>query len=401
MANDLEKILGNNSTEFANAYNLRSTVVEQVISKLSQNEVAIEIIRFQQFKKSFSSEVQYVYLVANSDGQITLLIKQNGNDLETKFASRYRKSIQFQIEDDNSYKEYWSFMNEALTGKSKVYLSVDGIYNQMNINTLKLPNGNYLGDGLNIISVSSTRDIVNVSGSSKKAKKILMFGNPDYGGNGKIEALPGTKQELEKISKLAGANGINVKTYLSNEASEAKFKSESKNSEVLHIATHGFFLDDVEKDEGVVFGVEISQAKENPLLRSGLLLAGAENTIDNVESKEVNSADNGILTAYEVMSMDLSKTKLVVLSACETGLGEIRSGEGVYGLQRAFQLAGAETIIMSLWKVNDEATQQLMISFYSEWTKTGDKYNSFKLAQKNLRKKYEQPYYWGAFIMMN
>ena len=131
------------------------------------------------------------------------------------------------------------------------------------------------------------------------------------------------------------------------------------------------------------------------------MLADADKTIDQVASNEVNSSDNGILTAYEVMNLNLKQTKLVVLSACETGLGEIKSGEGVYGLQRAFQLAGAETVIMSLWKVNDEATQQLMTTFYSEWMKSGDKFRAFQLAQKNMREQYEQPYYWGAFVMMN
>lgn len=400
-ANTQEKELGKMSAAFANVNTLRNTTVVDVSKKLSSNEVAIEIMRFPKFKKSFSSQIQYVYLITSNDGKIELIAKENGNDMETKFASRYRKSIQFQIEDDNSYGEYWSFLNQRLIGKTKVYISLEGIYNQINVNTLKQSEGAYLGDKLDIISLSSTRDIVNSTISNAQAKSMVLFGNPDYGEGGSIAALPGTKVELEKISSLVTKKGIKAKTFLNAEATEGKIKSEAENSEVLHIATHGFFLNDLAKDDGVVFGVEINQARENPLLRSGLMLANAERTIENLEAKEVNSDDNGILTAYEVMNMDMNKTKLVVLSACETGLGEIRSGEGVYGLQRAFQLAGVETIIMSLWKVNDTATQQLMTSFYSEWTKSGDKHAAFKLAQKNLRMQYKQPYYWGAFVMMN
>jgi CHAT domain-containing protein len=400
-ANAQEKELGKKSAAFANVNTLRSISADDIIKKLSSDQVAIEIIRFPKFKKSFSSEIQYVYLVVNDDGKIKISIKENGDDLETKYASRYRKSIQYQIEDDNSYGQYWSFLNDHLIGKTKIYLSLEGIYNQINVNTLKQSEGIYLGDKFDIISLSSTRDIVSVTISNAPAKSMVLFGNPDYGEGGNIAALPGTKLELEKISSLVTKKGIQAKTYLNSEASEGRIKSEAKNAEVVHIATHGFFLNDMAKDEGVVFGVEINQARENPLLRSGLMLANAGKTIENIDVKEVSSSDNGILTAYEVMNMDMNKTKLVVLSACETGLGEIRSGEGVYGLQRAFQLAGVETIIMSLWKVNDTATQQLMTSFYSEWTKSGDKHAAFKLAQKNLRIQYKQPYYWGAFVMMN
>jgi CHAT domain-containing protein len=97
----------------------------------------------------------------------------------------------------------------------------------------------------------------------------------------------------------------------------------------------------------------------------------------------------------------LEKTDLVLLSACETGLGDIKNGEGVYGLQRAFQLAGARTLIISLWKLSDEATQELMANFYRNWTATGNKVQSFKTAQQSLKTKFPNPYFWGAFIMIS
>ena len=102
------------------------------------------------------------------------------------------------------------------------------------------------------------------------------------------------------------------------------------------------------------------------------------------------------------MNLNLEGTELIILSACETGLGEVKAGEGVYGLQRAFQVAGADALIMSLWKVDDTATQMLMTNFYANWTKSGDKLKAFKLAQSQLRAnpKYKDPYYWGAFVML-
>ena len=147
-------------------------------------------------------------------------------------------------------------------------------------------------------------------------------------------------------------------------------------------------------------GVHADNAKDNVLLRSGLILAGA--TAEDRHSAGLDSVNNGVITSYEAMNLDLEGTGLVVLSACETGLGEIRSGEGVYGLQRAFLTAGANALIMSLWKVDDVATQQLMNIFYNNWIKTGDKQKAFRQAQLQLmaNPKYKDPFFWGAFVMM-
>ena len=137
---------------------------------------------------------------------------------------------------------------------------------------------------------------------------------------------------------------------------------------------------------------------QNPLMRTGLLLKGAGDLLDKTDYNY--NMESGILTAYEAMSLNLDKTDLVVLSACETGLGDLEAGEGVYGLQRAFLVAGAKVLIMSMFKVDDEATQKLMLKFYQKWLNSNNMRQSFIDAKKQLRVEYPEPIYWGAFMMI-
>ncbi len=217
-------------------------------------------------------------------------------------------------------------------------------------------------------------------------------------GDHHFDRLPGTREEGEHIGRLLG-----VSPWLHADALEARLK-QRRSPRILHLATHGFFLADQERDpnrEVRDFGGPgrlSGPPPENPLLRSGLALAGANAWLN--ERPLPPEAEDGLLTAEDVSGLDLLDTELVVLSACETGLGEIRTGEGVFGLRRAFVLAGAKALVMSLWKVPDDATRLLMKDFYRRLLAGEGKADALRDAQRTLREKpeYADPFYWGAFI---
>ena len=219
-----------------------------------------------------------------------------------------------------------------------------------------------------------------------------------------MKYLPATLTEVEEI-----ARGFANKSRLITDVNgtEESFKSLNGSSfDIIHLATHGFFWsdNDVEKRSYVTFlnHLDTSQQTEedNALMRSGLFFSGAniglkgESLPDDVE--------DGVLTALELSNMNLGNVDMVVMSACESGLGET-SGEGVFGLQRGFKLAGANTLLMSLWKVDDIATKLLMTEFYKNYLSGKSKQESLKLAQQTLRNNsdYADPEYWAAFILLD
>jgi CHAT domain-containing protein len=227
---------------------------------------------------------------------------------------------------------------------------------------------------------------------------------------GSVKYLPGTKKEAEMINTLLKENQITAKLYTSSKANEESFKSLSgKHNNIIHIGTHGFtWTDSIAKKQDYFTQRFELLSKErdhsttiDPLTRCGLLFAGSNIALSGHSSELPDGVQDGILTAKEISLMDLRDANLVVLSACETAKGDITS-EGVFGLQRAFKMAGVQTIIMSLWKVNDQATQLLMTEFYNNWiSKNQSKREAFRNAQNIVRTQYEEPVYWAGFIMLD
>ncbi|MFN7488184.1 MAG: CHAT domain-containing protein [Chryseotalea sp.] len=399
-ANALEKMLSGKSADFAQGYATNRISHDQLAQLLQENEALLEIIRVQAYEQSFTNQVVYMALVVTKNAnKPNIVILENGQQLETRYAKYYRNSIQQKQADEYSYQQYWAKIEPALQGKKNIYISVDGVYNQINLNTLKKPDGLFLLQQYEIALLGNTKDFIEIKKRkvSTGKKNAVLVGFPDFGATEPL-ALPGTKVEVETINKNLKTAGYTTQLFQQKEASEKNLKN-VKAPEILHIATHGYFLQDVENQDNA-FGVASENATRNPLLRSGLLLADAGKTMNKQTGTDLSSNDNGIVTAYEAMNLNLEGTDMVVLSACETGLGDVKNGEGVYGLQRSFLVAGADALIMSLWKVDDAATQLLMSSFYTNWVKLRDKQKAFKQAQVQLYTKYKDPYYWGAFVMV-
>lgn len=218
----------------------------------------------------------------------------------------------------------------------------------------------------------------------------------------RFDRLPGSRSEAEAIANL-----LAVRPWLGPEALEGVLKTKCCSPQILHLATHGFFLPDQPHDPvsggsalvdepSAGLGRLAGPLPENPMLRSGLALAGANTWLKSGNLPE--AAEDGLLTAEDVTGLNLLATELVVLSACETGLGEVHVGEGVFGLRRAFVLAGAKTLVMSLWKVPDEQTRELMEDFYRRLLAGQGRAAALRASQLAMKIRYPDPYYWGAFI---
>ena len=328
----------------------------------------------------------------------------------------------------------WNKILPYMNGVRKVYYSPTGYLNNINFEVLRDETGVMLNEKYTMCRVSSTANISDVKASEGVSyQSSALYGNikydesmdamaeasstyDEYSGTeigselalrsenerGKWGPIPSTKKEIESIYKLLNEKGITVSSFDSIAANEESFKNlHGRSPDILHLATHGFVIDTPQKAEGNKFvaTTNIYSQKDSYLMWAGLMLAGGNNIWQG--RFNLTNVEDGILTADEISRLDLSNTKLVVLSACETARGKVDPVDGVYGLQRAFKLAGVQTIVMSLWKVQDDATAMLMTQFYKYLTDGMEKHQALWNAMMDVRKKYKDPYYWAGFVMLD
>jgi len=401
----LEKKLSQQSELFGQSFEAKRLTFEDVRKSLKENEAAIEMVRYRYFNHDFTDSVIYaaIYLKPNFKQPKAIMLR-DGKKMETRFFKFYRNAITGRVRDEISYRIFWEPIQNEIGQAASIYLSADGIYNQINLEAIPTPDGRYVMDNANIVLVSNTKDLYlrkNFSKAGLPENTASMFGNPTFyltaSADNTVAALPGTEKEVNQVQYMLKQKGWVTAEFIENSASEENIK-EINNPKIFHIATHGFYRPTTQVTlEDELRGNE-AMLSQNPLMRTGLLLKGAGDLMAKTEFNY--NMENGILTAYEAMNLNLDKTDLVVLSACETGLGDLEAGEGVYGLQRAFLVAGAKVLIMSMFKVDDEATQKLMLIFYQKWLNSANLRQSFIDAKKELRVEYPDPIYWGAFMMI-
>lgn len=436
-ADSLEKVLARTISGFSDAQ--IQVTWKQVQQKLAPAEAAVEFVRYRHSNADQSNTVRYAALLIRPDGvgpefiplcdekQLEkLLLLENGNRPE------YLNDLYNGNRSKSLYEWVWKPLEPRLVGIKTVAIAPIGLLHRINLAAIPVSQEEVLANRFEVLLMGSTRQLV--AGNETKAPEMdaTVYGGiyfdalspAEYdsttigmqrGIDLSLTDLWGTKQfpqwqylkwtaiEAEAIAGILKEAGYQVTVFQKNQATEASLKSvcnPTKSPGILHLATHGFFFDDPilsgasDKTEGPVF-----KWSEHPMVRSGLIMSGGNEAWLNRRTS--NNREDGILTAYEISQMDLRNTELVVLSACETGLGEIRDSEGVYGLQRAFKIAGAKYLIMSLWQTSDFHTQELMTAFYANWMERKMSIPAaFDAAQKAMKIKYRDPFYWAGFILV-
>ncbi|HEU4561517.1 MAG TPA: CHAT domain-containing tetratricopeptide repeat protein [Longimicrobium sp.] len=318
----------------------------------------------------------------------------------------------------------WDPLVPALRSARRIFIGPDGDLLRLPFEVLPREEGGHLLEEYRISYLSSGRDALGFGAAVGVAPAPpVVVANPDFDlrlkqrrrparprraagrrsrdlerGTLEFDPLPQTAREGEWIAALLG-----VEPWLGARALDRRLK-ELRSPAVLHLATHGLFLRDQGAAPGEVSadgqaGLRADAAPENPLLRSLLALAGANTWLRGDDAFLPGAAEDGLLTAEEVSGMDLLGTELVVLSACETGLGDVHTGEGVFGMRRAFVAAGARSLVMSLWKVPDEETCELMAGFYERLLAGEARADALRNAQLEMAERTGDPFGWGAFIL--
>ena len=407
---------------------------DSVQNHLSSNDVAIEY-----FSAPLSEDsTMYCALLLRHNSEYPELIplfeeKEVSSFLSTSNGNITNQSYDYYSNGDTISQLVWSKILPYINEGETIYFAPSGLLHQLAIEHLPYDENRTMSDVYNMVRLSSTREIVMNKPQSQYTSATVYGGivydadtvsmivesreypelhhrsiENDTLNRGSVKYLPGTKKEAECINTLLTENNISAKLYTTTKANEESFKALSgKHNNILHIGTHGFTWTDSVAKKQDFFAQRIQlmgreqhyDASIDPLNRCGLLFAGANIALQGNSKDLPEGVQDGILTAKEISLLDLRDADLVVLSACETAKGDITS-EGVFGLQRAFKMAGVQTIIMSLWKVHDEATQLLMTEFYTNWiVKKQSKCEAFRNAQKVVREQYVEPYYWAGFIM--
>ena len=435
---ELEKYLVQNSKVFSHNKILTPITFNQIYNQFKNDEIFINIVSYNYYDKGITDSILYSAFILKKDSKFPQFIplfeeKQLNTILEQNKNLSDRSKIDINYQEKALSNLLLKPLENELKGISTIYLSLSGLTHQINVAALPVNENQTFGQKYKIHILNSPSELIDYTATSfdKKEKlDFILYGGIDYdkkinisptdrnlahfdeeikalqtrSGISSFGYLSATKNEIENISTLANKSNLKAIIFEDKNATEESIKQLDGRATpfVLHLATHGFFFPDpvIESSNDKLFfegKSKIFKSSDDPMMRSGLVFSGANKYWG--QSNENQAEDDGILTANEISNLDLSACQLVVLSACETGLGEVKGSEGVFGLQRAFKMAGVKNIIMSLWKVPDTQTAELFNIFYSECFAGKTIHEAFKIAQSKMKEKYS-PYYWAGFVLL-
>jgi CHAT domain-containing protein/tetratricopeptide (TPR) repeat protein len=443
-ADDLERDLAGRVKALGDWRKAHRAPAEEVAARLGDNAVLIEILRYQRYDFTAPRtrpwrEQRYaavlVWRGADGGPQVRFVPLGEAGPIKEAVAT-WRRKVQAGRTDARAEEVLrrlvWDPLARVLPAKTdRLVIAPDGQLALVPLEALRLEGGKYLVERYRVNYAGSGRDLIPGPVPDKRLDAALLLADPAYdaveGGAAapgagvrdadlRFKSLPGFAREADAAAKLlAGRAGWRVERLHRQAASEERLAKAAR-PRLLYCITHGFFLKDVETSgrgseihrdlELVGISGGLPHFGEDPRLRSGLALAGA----NKWRERSAKGLSDGLLTALEVENLDLWGTELVVLSACETGLGEVQVGEGVLGLRRAFQLAGAHTVLASLWKVPDTETEQLMTDTLQRWLKGAPPHEALRAAQLEMIRRLREagarnskpgeapPLYWAGFI---
>jgi len=449
-----ERSLAEHSAEARSELIRASTGLEDVSRAIPSNTALVAFVQYERSgtqkneRARGSSELWYAafamragshqvhFVSIGNAAQIDSLIKAwrdeaSGRSLE---AGQARTVAERTYDEASGHlrRAVWDPLVPHVDGTSRVFVVPDGLLNLVNLAALEDHDGRYLAEAATAIHYLTTeRDLLLQPPDQRGASTLLAVGGPAFDGltpaaqtasarraaecpslaNARFENLPGSLGEVTEISAIwRRSNNGRVTLLQGSAATESAVKGALAGHRIVHLATHGFFLgkdcaSEVAAGRRAVGGLAAastvdSELIENPLLLTGLAFAGANN-----RSEATLDQDEGLLTAEEIAGLNLRGTEWAVLSACDTGLGEIKAGEGVFGLRRAFQIAGARTVIMSLWSVEDESAREWMRALYEErLVRRLDTAAAVReagltvLRARRAKGLSTHPFYWAAFV---
>ena len=390
-AESLENVLIRKSHDYGDFLALSDIRWEDVRAALGPDEVAVEYIQ------SGTEDVPiYCMLVLRSgwkQPRNLVLALDEDHLIETIADPDYAEVV---YGSADLYRVFWKPLEEYVKPGEKVYFAMDGFLNAFAFEHFVTDEGDRAMDRFELHRVSSTRELIGRK-TAEPEHSAALFGGFDYnlsseevsyyasvsrsGSSGEEWGyLPGSLDEVEAADRILEGK-LDVTLYTGEEGLESRFKALSGHApDLLHVATHGYYSD----------------GDEDPMERSGLVFSGA-NALR--EEGPAESGEDGLLKSSEIALLDLRGTDLIVLSACQSGVGSV-SSDGVYGLQRAFKKAGVRSILMSLWKVNDQVTAEMMRLFYTGLSSGLDSREAFQAARQTLRESYPDPLLWAPFVLL-